>query len=159
MLKAGTSKDLATLEHEIDADLSPRSVELKGWRAAGETNVIEKKTQIKNVVAVLDGQGPLADETIVIGAHYDHLGLGGAGSLALDHRDSQRRGRQCFRHRHASGGRPSPGNERRRPRRRIVFIAFTGEERGLLGSTITSASRDFRWKRRSPCSISTWSAA
>ena len=30
---------------------------------------------MKNVVGVLEGSGPLADETVVVGAHYDHLGL------------------------------------------------------------------------------------
>ena len=82
VLVSATGKDLATLEHEIDSNLVPRSAELRGWRAAGQTNVVERKATIKNVVAVLDGEGPHADETIVIGAHYDHLGLGGAGSLA-----------------------------------------------------------------------------
>src|SRR5262245_41354779 len=81
-LKVATGKDLATLEREIDGDLTPRSVQLKGWRATGETNVVEKKALVKNVVAVLEGEGPLSDETIVLGAHYDHLGYGGSGSLA-----------------------------------------------------------------------------
>ena len=36
-----------------------------------------------NVVGILDGSDPtLKNETIVIGAHYDHLGRGGEGSLA-----------------------------------------------------------------------------
>ena len=37
---------------------------------------------MKNVVGVLEGKARTADETIVIGAHYDHLGYGGAGSAA-----------------------------------------------------------------------------
>jgi len=37
---------------------------------------------VKNVAGVLEGKGPLADETIIVGAHYDHLGDGGPGSLA-----------------------------------------------------------------------------
>ena len=37
------------------------------------------------MVGVLEGSGPLADETIVVGGHYDHLGRGGlmSGSLAF----------------------------------------------------------------------------
>src|SRR5262249_56039235 len=63
MLKSSIGKDLASLEKEIDSDVAPRSVELKDWRAEGQAEVIEKKAKVKNVVAVLDGEGPLADET------------------------------------------------------------------------------------------------
>jgi Peptidase family M28/PDZ domain/PA domain len=134
-LKAATGKDLATLEKEIDGDLAPRSVELKGWRAAGESNVVERKSLVKNVVAVLEGDGPLADETIVLGAHYDHLGYGGSGSLAPWTTDIHNGADD-----NASGTATLIEVARRlatnghKPRRRIVFIAFTGEERGLLGS-------------------------
>ena len=38
-------------------------------------------SRCKNVVGVLEGTGPLADETVVIGAHYDHVGYGSFGSL------------------------------------------------------------------------------
>jgi len=135
VLKAAATKDLATVEREIDSDLTPRSFELRGWRAAGKANVIEKKAQVKNVVAALEGEGPLADETIVLGAHYDHLGFGGSGSLAPwttdihNGADDNASGTSVLlelAHRLATA--PS------KPRRRIVFIAFTGEERGLLGS-------------------------
>ena len=37
---------------------------------------------LHNVIGVLEGEGPAADETIVIGAHYDHLGHGEAHSAA-----------------------------------------------------------------------------
>src|SRR4029453_2861855 len=78
---------------------------------------------------------PLANETIVMGAHYEHLGHGGLGSLApwtsgihngADDNASGRATTVVWAHRLATSG--------QKPRRRIVFIAFTGEERGLLGS-------------------------
>ena len=135
LVKAALSKDLATLEKEIDIDLVPKSGELTGWRAAGQTQVIQKKAEVKNVVAVLEGEGPHADETIVIGAHYDHLGLGGSGSLApwttdihngADDNASGTAALLEIAHRLATSG--------QKPKHRVVFIAFTGEERGLLGS-------------------------
>ena len=61
---------------------SPQSRELAGWRIAGETDLVRTKTPARNVLAELEGDGPHADETIIIGAHYDHLGYGGFGSLA-----------------------------------------------------------------------------
>jgi hypothetical protein len=134
LLDAAVGKNLEALEKEIDNGPTSRSVELTGWRATGEANVIERKAKIKNVVASLEGEGPLAQETIVVGAHYDHLGRGGAGSLApwtteihngADDNASGTVTMLEIAHRLAQGP---------KPRRRIVFIAFTGEERGLLGS-------------------------
>lgn len=135
LLAAAGQKDLAAIEREIDADLIPQSIDLAGWRATGETNVVEKKATVKNVVAVLDGEGPHANETIVIGAHYDHLGFGGAGSLAPwttdihNGADDNASGTATLlevAQRLATSG--------QKPHRRIVFIAFTGEEKGLYGS-------------------------
>ena len=81
-VKASTGKDLAALEKEIDGGAAPKSCELPGWRIAGETDVIRERTAVKNVLGVLEGEGPHAEETIIIGAHYDHLGYGGSSSLA-----------------------------------------------------------------------------
>jgi hypothetical protein len=136
LLAAALGKDLVALEREIDSDLVPRSQELAGWRARGQTAVIEKKTQIRNVLGVLEGRGPLADQTIVVGAHYDHLGYGGEGSLAPWTREIHNGADD-----NASGTAALVEIARRladsdpSPRRRILFIAFTGEERGLLGSS------------------------
>ncbi|HET7462497.1 MAG TPA: M28 family peptidase [Longimicrobium sp.] len=92
----------------------------------------------RNVVAVLPGT-ELAGEAVVIGAHYDHLGHGGAFSMAPGD-TSVHNGADD----NASGvaalidlaGRLSAGP---RPRRSIVFVAFTGEEEGLLGSAFYTA--------------------
>ncbi|MFN0020377.1 MAG: M28 family peptidase [Pirellulaceae bacterium] len=135
VVKAALGKDLATIEKEIDADLKPQSKELTGWSASGESNILRKEVEAKNVIAVLEGEGPLANETIVVGAHYDHLGMGGAGSLAPwttaihNGADDNASGTSTLVEiatRLATSG--------KKPRRRIVFMAFSGEERGLLGS-------------------------
>ena len=135
VIKAALGKDLATIEKEIDADLKPQSKELAGWTASGEANILRKEAEVKNVIAVLEGEGPLAHETIVVGAHYDHLGFGGEGSLAPwtttihNGADDNASGTSTLLEvatRLAQSG--------KKPRRRIVFMAFTGEERGLLGS-------------------------
>ncbi len=134
-VKAALGTDLATIEKQIDDGLKPHGGELAGWHIVGETNVQRVSTEIKNVIGVLEGEGPHADETIVIGAHYDHLGFGGQGSLA--------RGVNAIHHGaddNASGtatvievARQLAAREKKLPRR-VVFIAFSGEERGLLGS-------------------------
>jgi hypothetical protein len=135
IVKQATGASLAELERQIDDDLKPRSRVLDGLRVQGETNIERVETPVKNVVAVLEGEGPAADETIIIGAHYDHLGRGETGSLAAGSKDIHNGADD-----NASGtvallevARQLAGREHKLSRR-VVFIAFTGEERGLLGS-------------------------
>ncbi|MFO0819256.1 MAG: M20/M25/M40 family metallo-hydrolase [Pirellulales bacterium] len=137
VLRAG-GIDLDQVEREIDADLKPRSKELAGCQVDGETDVIHRRADVQNVVGVLEGEGPLADETVVIGAHYDHVGKGGpgSGSLAPPWSTEVHNGADD----NASGTAALLevaryfAKQEKKPRRRLVFIAFTGEERGLLGS-------------------------
>ncbi len=134
VVQAALGTSLAALEQRIDKGPTPHSRELTGWRVEGEATVNRQGVEVKNVVGVLEGKGPHADETIVIGAHYDHLGMGGAGSAAPGvteiHNGADDNGSgttvliEIARQIAARG----------KPPRRIVFIAFTGEERGLIGS-------------------------
>lgn len=127
--------DLATLEKEIDKDLKPRSQVLDGWRASGEVSIERVKAEVKNIIGVLEGEGPLANETVVIGAHYDHVGRGGEGSLSPGSNEIHNGADD-----NASGTVALIELARRfaardeKPPRRLVFIAFTAEELGLLGS-------------------------
>jgi hypothetical protein len=99
-------------------------------------DVNRREVSAWNVVGILDGSDPtLKNETIVIGAHYDHLGRGGEGSLAPREGDIHHGADD-----NASGvagvlelARIFSG-QHPRPRRTLVFIAFSGEEEGLLGS-------------------------
>jgi hypothetical protein len=135
MIHAALGKDLGTLESEIDKGLKPHSADLKEWRLTGQITVNRREAEVKNVVAVLEGEGPHADETIVVGAHYDHLGFGGEGSFLPDKREIHNGADD-----NASGTADLIEVARRlatlghKLPRRVVFIAFTGEERGLLGS-------------------------
>jgi len=135
IVKEATGASLAELEKQIDTDLQPRSQVLAGWKAVGEAEVITKEAEIKNVVGVLEGEGPLAHETVIVGAHYDHLGMGGPGTFAPwtvavhNGADDNASGTSALLE---VARRLSSRNEK--PKRRIVFIAFSGEERGLLGS-------------------------
>lgn len=135
MIKQSLSKDMAAIEKELDATLKPLSQDLAGWTIDAQASVNQVQAEVKNVVAVLEGEGPLADETIVIGAHYDHVGLGGAGSLAPWTHEIHNGADD-----NASGTAALIETAERlvasgvKPKRRIVFIAFTAEERGLIGS-------------------------
>jgi hypothetical protein len=135
LLEAGGAPKLDELEAAIDNDLKPRSRVLEGLTLTAEVAIAREPVKVKNVVGVLEGVGPRADETIVVGAHYDHLGFGGSGSLAFGSRaihngaDDNASGTAMIlelARRLAHRADPLP--------RRVVFIAFSGEERGLLGS-------------------------
>ncbi|MGI9457024.1 MAG: M20/M25/M40 family metallo-hydrolase [Aeoliella sp.] len=126
---------LQTLEQQIDERLSPASRELDDWHLQGAVDIERKIVEIKNVIGILEGEGPLADETIIIGAHYDHLGRVAQGSTKPEEgaihngADDNASGTAALLE-VARYFAMKPIN----PARRLVFIAFTGEERGLLGS-------------------------
>ena len=97
-MTAAGQPSLAELEKKIDDDLKPRSRELTGWTLTAKIDIEGEKIETKNVVGVLEGAGPHADETVVIGGHYDHLGHGGhdlgvAGVLLERHPQRGRRQR------------------------------------------------------------------
>jgi hypothetical protein len=94
---------------------------------------------VKNVVGVLPGRGPLAGQVVVLGAHYDHLGRGGPGGGSLDpdslgviHNgaDDNASGTAAL----LEAARLLRG-KLQGDRRTIVFVAFTAEESGLIGSS------------------------
>lgn len=109
---------------------------IKGRKLDLSINVLRRESPSFNVIGILPGSDPrLKDEAIVIGAHYDHLGLGGEGSLAPREGDIH----------HGADDNASGvagmlelarllSSQNPRPRRTIVFIAFSGEEEGLIGS-------------------------
>jgi hypothetical protein len=89
----------------------------------------------RNVLGLLPGADPvLRNEWLVVGAHIDHLGEGGSGSLAPGERAIHNGADD-----NASGVAALLSTAERllkgpRPARSVLFIAFTGEESGLLGS-------------------------
>ena len=78
MLRGNGSGELTDLEKSIDRDWKPQSRELEGWTASLSVKMAKSVVHLKNVIGVLEGAGPLAKQTVVVGAHYDHLGYGGA---------------------------------------------------------------------------------
>ena len=100
---------------------------------------------VRNVVGIIEGTGALKDEAVVVGAHYDHLGFGGFGSLDPDSVDVVHNGADD----NASGTaamieiartlRARSGDNVRT----LVFVAFTAEELGLIGSDYYAKNPDF----------------
>ncbi len=133
---AAAGVDLARVQAVIDSTSLPYSfpVELSTEMAI---DVVPVTGEAFNVVGLLRGSDPDSQRTaIVVGAHYDHLGRGGAGSLASgsgeihNGADDNASGVAALCEiAGAMASAPLP------PARSVVFIAFTGEEKQLLGST------------------------
>ena len=100
-----------------------------------KVNLVKQQTDAYNVVGVLEGNDDtLKNEAIVIGAHYDHLGRGGQGSTAPNSTEIHHGADD-----NASGTAAMLEIARqfakeKKNKRTIIFIAFGGEEEGLLGS-------------------------
>lgn len=124
-------KDLKAICEQIDKDLKPQSFAFPDSVKVDVAVDIERQARtVHNVAAYLPGQ---TDEYLVIGAHYDHLGLGEQFSLGTP-------------------GVPHPGaddnasgtsgvielaryfSKQPKQKRGILFLTFAGEELGLLGS-------------------------
>lgn len=138
IVQASLSQSLDELETRIIDSRKPASQLVADWKITGEVSVTWNGSELKNVAGVIDGAGTMSDETIVIGAHYDHLGRGGWGSLEFTSPNEIHNGADD----NASGtavlmevARLLGERSRKQPLpRRILFLAFTAEEQGLVGS-------------------------
>lgn len=136
MLKKAGAKDLAALQKEIDDTGKPLAHALPNVTAAGQVKILMKDTPVKNVVGVLPGAGELAGEYVVVGSHYDHLGRGGPGSLTPTSKeihngaDDNASGTSAMLELAEHYAKQKADN-----RRAILFVAFTAEESGLIGSS------------------------
>lgn len=135
MLKAGGLPDLATLERRIERDRGPVSKPLKGVSVSGEVEIQPIDTPVRNVVGLIPGTGPNADEIMVCGAHYDHVGVFHKGEPGFDPEKDIYNGADD----NASGTAmlltmAKAYTKGSKPNRSILLIAFTGEEMGLFGS-------------------------
>ena len=129
--------DLRTIQEEIDTQLESRSFELAGPEAHLVSDVTRVRRPVRNVIGAIRGTNPeLNNEWIILGAHYDHLGLGGEYSMERSAAGQIHNGADD----NASGtagilelARVISEN-RVGLDRSVMFMAFAGEELGLFGS-------------------------
>jgi aminopeptidase YwaD len=127
-------KNLAAIEASIDKDLHPQSLALPASLTLDLDIDIKREVKtVHNVGAYLPGE---TSEYAIIGAHYDHLGLGEQFSLAPSLAGTVHPGADD----NASG---TAGvlelaqwfSKQPKRQRGILFLTFAGEELGLLGSS------------------------
>ncbi len=133
---------LSTLQDRLD-DGGYASGGLKDINASGQAVFKKESTPTSNIAGLLRGQGPQADELVVIGAHYDHLGVKRpmmrrfkAGKLVREKSEPQIHNGADDNASGVSGlieiARMFASGSK--PRRSVLFVAFTAEESGLHGS-------------------------
>ncbi len=126
-------RDLREIEAGIDKDLKPRSFTMAKLNVDLSVDIQHDTRTVHNVEAYLPGS---TSEYVIIGAHYDHLGLGDEHSLAPSQIGQIHPGADD----NASG---TAGvielaryfSKQPKPKRGILFLTFAGEELGLLGSS------------------------
>jgi hypothetical protein len=132
--KAGRS--ISNVQQDMDNNFKPQSFDLKS-SVHLVMDISRIRKTVHNVMASLPGtDSQLRNEWVVIGAHYDHLGLGDEHSLAPSQIGQIHHGADD----NASGtagvlefARLASLNKQAF-KRSILFMTFAGEEDGLLGS-------------------------
>jgi hypothetical protein len=123
-------------EANLAAMLADRKARPKGFAMPAEVRFerysLLDKVQSANVLGLLEGSDPnLRDEVVMLSAHLDHLGI-----MPVDQPDKIANGAMD----NAAGIATMLEAARafidsgRRPKRSILFVALTGEEKGLYGS-------------------------
>lgn len=143
IIKNDKNLSIAGLETEINKTKKSNSFQLFE-KLLIKTDVKLNKQTTQNVYGILEGNDPiLKNEYIVIGAHYDHLGMGGTGSgsrmpdtIAV-HNGADDNASGVAGIIELAQKLSSIKNELKRS---VIFVAFSAEELGLLGSKYFAAN-------------------
>jgi len=119
--------DVAAIQRTMDKNARPNKLSWKGRQVLLGSKCPTAVVELDNVIAWLPGSDPqLAEQVVVVGAHYDHIGVDTRGRIGYGADDN------------ASGTAGlleiAQALALARPRRSILACSFSGEEDGLLGS-------------------------
>jgi hypothetical protein len=137
LILAKSKKSIAVLEKRLNDSRKPISFSTN-VSISGKTEIVRESSRTGNVVMELKSDDPLLkNEYIIIGAHFDHLGMGGTGSnsrtpdtIGVHHGADDNASGVAMMLELAEKFALTKGSFKRS----IICVAFTGEEEGLLGS-------------------------
>lgn len=121
--------DLGELQSQIDEYQAPASVALETRARVKVETRYDPAATTWNVVGVLPGQdGYFRTESVLLGAHLDHVGMQAGQALFPGANDNASGSAALLEIAEAfvQGG--------VKPRRTVVFVLFAGEESGLIGA-------------------------
>jgi aminopeptidase YwaD len=134
---AKTNNNIAALEKTVNDTRKPVSFDSE-TTLKGNAEITKEMANTRNVVMVLPGEdAKLKNEYLVLGAHFDHLGMGGPGSgsrtpdtLGIHHGADDNASGVAMMLELAEKFAGTKGSHKRS----ILCLSFSGEEEGLLGS-------------------------
>ena len=134
---SGSKTGINDLENKLNSEKKPFSFVI-GSTVKAKSEILQYKVNTRNVVMLLPGEDPkLKDEYLIMGAHFDHLGMGGPGSssrapdtVAVHHGANDNASGVAMIIEMAGKFAGTKGSHKRS----IIFVAFTGEEIGMYGS-------------------------
>jgi aminopeptidase YwaD len=137
VILAKSGKTIESLEKSINSAKKPFGFATKS-SVSGSTEIVRETANTRNVLMLLPGEDAnLKNEYVIIGAHFDHLGMGGQGSssrapdtVGVHHGADDNASGVSMMLELATKFALTKGSHNRS----IIFIAFSGEEEGLLGS-------------------------
>jgi hypothetical protein len=137
LILSKSKNNITALEKKLNVTRKPLSFPT-GVTVNSQAEIIKETSNTRNVAMVLQGEDEqLKGEFIVIGAHFDHLGMGGTGSssravdtVGVHHGADDNASGVAMMLELAEKFALTKGSHKRS----IICVAFSGEEEGLLGS-------------------------
>jgi len=126
-------EDVLKIASMVDRSGTPKRISAQPCEVKVRSSLRLQQVRIDNVVGVLPGVDPdVAEEFVVIGAHYDHIGVDAGGRVGpgADDNGSGSAGLLAV----------AEALTISRPKRSVILCAFAGEEDGLLGSKAICAT-------------------
>ncbi len=130
----GSIDSLKSIQSLIDKNMKPLSKEFSSISVHMKTSVVDNPVKTNNVIGIIPGTDPvLKNEYLVIGAHYDHVGF---NKNHTDGEDYIINGADD----NASGTAgviavaEAFSKMKVKPKRSVLFMGFSAEEKGLFGS-------------------------
>ena len=158
-----TGKTLGELQTMLDGSETPgeAKVDTASVTLGLRTHLERKEGRCRNVVALLPGTGDddTADEHVMLGAHYDHIGHGEAGGSRAhsdevgqihNGADDNASGTATVLELATTLADARKRDRSERPQRGVIFACWSGEEIGIVGST--------HFARHAPCPLGRISA-
>lgn len=144
-LFAGTNETLSGLLTKINNDLRSVAFEVAGTTVNLEIDFDVDFIPTQNIIGFIEGTDPiLKNEFVVFGAHYDHVGLGYYGAMDKKNVGQIHNGADD----NASGTSGlielAEAFSKCKPKRSLIFAAFSGEENGILGSRYYTSQNPFK---------------
>jgi hypothetical protein len=128
---------IATLEKKLNEKRKPVEFSAKVI-VIGKSELVTESANTRNVIMILPGEDEqLKNEYLILGAHFDHLGMGGPGSssraldtIGIHHGADDNASGVAMMLELAKKFAKTKGSHKRS----IICLSFSGEEEGLLGS-------------------------